>query len=63
MKEFVKDYVDLSKATGRFYKKHWKGLVVMNVVVLGAEFAWLYKEPIKDAFNEKFCKKEDEGLD
>lgn len=63
MKEFMKDYVDLCKVTGRFYKKHWKGVVVMNVVVLGAEFAYIFREPIKDAIKEKFCKKEDEGLE
>lgn len=40
MKEFWKDYVDLCKVTGRFYKKHWKGVIVMNAVVIGAELAY-----------------------
>ena len=30
MKEFVKDYMKLCKDAGVFYKKHWKGVVVMN---------------------------------
>lgn len=40
MNEFVKDYVDLCKDSGRFYKKHWKGVVLLNAVVIGAELAW-----------------------
>lgn len=45
MKEFVKDYVDLCKDSGRFYKKHWKGVVLLNAVIIGAEYAWYkYKD-------------------
>lgn len=45
MKEFVKDYVDLCKDSGRFYKKHWKSVVLLNAVVIGAELAWYkYKD-------------------
>lgn len=40
MKEFWKDYVALCKESGKFYKKHWKGLIVLNVAVIGAEVAW-----------------------
>ena len=40
MNEFVKDYVDLCKDSGRFYKKHWKGVVLLNAVIIGAEYAW-----------------------
>ena len=44
MKEFVKDYVDLCKESGKFYKKHWKGAVLLNAVIIGAELAWyMYK--------------------
>ena len=44
MKEFVKDYVELCKDSGRFYKKHWKGVILLNAVVIGAELAWyMYK--------------------
>ena len=55
MKEFVKDYVDLCKDSGRFYKKHWKGVVLLNAVVIGAELAW-YK--YKDSLLFKSCMKE-----
>lgn len=40
MKQFWKDYGELCKETGRFYKKHWKGVVLLNAVIIGAEVAW-----------------------
>lgn len=40
MKQFWKDYGELCKETGRFYKKHWKGVIVLNAVILGAEVAY-----------------------
>ena len=46
MKQFWKDYGELCKETGRFYKKHWKGVVVLNAVIIGAELAW-YKYKTK----------------
>ena len=46
MREFVKDYVDLWKDSARFYKKHWKGVILLNAVVIGAEYAW-YKYSVK----------------
>ena len=46
MREFVKDYVDLCKDSGRFYKKHWKGVILLNAVIIGAEYAW-YKHYMK----------------
>ncbi len=57
MKTFFKDYWDLCVDTGKFYKKHWKGTLVMNVVVLGAEMAYFRKDEIKEAIKEKFPKK------
>lgn len=42
MKEFWKDYKDLWKHSAQFSKKHWKGLVVLNVAVIGAELAYFY---------------------
>lgn len=63
MKGFVKDYAELCKAAGGFYKKHWKGVVVMNAVIIAGELAWFYKDQIKDAIEEKFHKKGEEGLD
>lgn len=46
MKEFWKDYGKLCKETGQFYKKHWKGVVLLNAVIIGAEVAW-YKHKAK----------------
>ena len=40
MKQFWKDYGELCKDAGRFYKKHWKGCAVLNLVIIGAEFAY-----------------------
>ena len=40
MKEFWKDYGELCKETGRFYKKHWKGCIVLNAVTLAATPAY-----------------------
>ena len=40
MKQFWKDYGELCKETGRFYKKHWKGVILLDAVVVGAEVAW-----------------------
>lgn len=40
MKQFWKDYGELCKETGRFYKKHWKGVILLDAVIVGAEFAW-----------------------
>lgn len=40
MKEFCKDYAELWKESTKFCKKHWKGLIVLNAVLIGAEFAY-----------------------
>lgn len=58
MKTFMKDYAELCKETGRFYKKHWLGVIVMNVVSSAAVLAWFNREGIKDALEEKFHKGE-----
>ena len=63
MKEFVRDYVDLCKDSGRFYKKHWKGVVLLNVVVIGAELAWykckdnLFKSHMKEILEKEEAQK------
>ena len=59
MKEFWKDYGELYKETGRFYKKHWKGCIVLNVVTLGAELAYYqYRYNLFDLDFGKKSKKE-----
>ena len=57
MKTFVKDYVDLCRECGEFYKKHWKGVIILNSVIIAGEFAWLYRDTIKDTIKDKFSKK------
>ena len=56
MKDFVKDYVDLCAESGKFYKKHWKGVILLNAAIIAGEFAWLYRDNIKDSLKEKFSK-------
>ena len=57
MKGFFKDYVDLCKESGAFYKKHWKGVILLNAAIIAGEFTWLYRDSIKDSLKEKFSKK------
>lgn len=58
MKNFLKDYAELCKATGRFYKKHWLGVIVMNLVSSAAMLAWFNRENITEALEDKFHKDE-----
>lgn len=45
MKHFWKDYGKLCKETGKFYKQHWKGCLLLNATIIGAEVAYLkYKQ-------------------
>lgn len=59
MKNFWKDYAHLCKESGKFYKKHLLGVIVMNAVVIGAELAYFNRGRIKDAIEEKFHKEEE----
>lgn len=63
MKEFYSDYVELMKVTGKFYKKHWKGVLVVNVVVLGAEIAYFARKDMKLRTNLSCKNKDEEGLE
>lgn len=58
MKKFFKDYVELCKATGTFYKKHWLGVVLINVIGSAATLAWFNRENIKDTLKDNFQKDE-----
>lgn len=40
MKEFWKDYGNLCKESIGFCKKHWKGVIVLNAAIIGAELAY-----------------------
>lgn len=58
MKEFWKDYAKLCKDSGKFYKDHWKGIILMNVAIIAVEYAWLSRDSIRDSVKEKFHKEE-----
>ena len=60
MREFVKDYVELCKESGKFYKKHWKGLVVLNMLIIGGEYAWCKRKTKEfDALMHAILKEEE----
>ena len=57
MKAFFKDYWDLCKQSGDFYKKHWKGTLVLNAVLIGGELIYFYKDEIVETVKEKLPKR------
>lgn len=59
MKAFFKDYWDLCKQSGDFCKKHWKGTLVLNAVLIGGELIYFYKDDIIDAVKEKLPKRKE----
>ena len=59
MKTFFQDYWDLCIETGKFYKKHWVGTLVLNAVIIGGELVYFNKDGIKKTIKEKFPKKEE----
>ena len=63
MKEFWKDYGNLCKESIGFCKKHWKGVVVLNAVLIGVELAYYqYAYQLFDILNfRKKTKKEGEA--
>lgn len=58
MKTFVKDYVELCKDGGKFYKKHWKGTILLNAAIVAGEVVYLNRDKIKNTLKEKFHKEE-----
>ena len=59
MKAFFEDYWDLCKQSGDFYKKHWKGTLVLNAVIIGGELIYFYKDEIVDTVKEKLPKRKE----
>ena len=59
MKAFFKDYWDLCKQSGDFYKKHWKGTLVLNVFLIGGELIYFYKDEIVETVKEKLPKRKE----
>jgi len=65
MKKFLNAYWSLVKNNMGFYKKHWKGMLVLNVVAciltMGVTFGTLYKDEIKElALNKLGIEKKEE---
>ena len=58
MAKFWKDYAHLCKESGEFYKKHWLGVIVLNVVIVGGELVYFGRDQIKSKLKEKFHKEE-----
>lgn len=59
MKAFFKDYWDLCKQSGDFYKKHWKGTLVLNAVLIGGELIYFCKDEIVETVKEKLPKRKE----
>ena len=53
MKDFFKDYKELAVDTGRFYKKHWIGCIVLYVVISAVKAGYIFRDQIKDKLKEK----------
>lgn len=58
MAKFWKDYAHLCKESGDFYKKHWKGVIVLTAAIIAGEMAYFKRDLIKSKLKEKFHKEE-----
>lgn len=68
MKDFFKDYFKICKDYGKFCKRHWEGVIILNIVCIVVMFIpyviqenviqekmlnkW-YEERVKETNNEK----------
>lgn len=62
MKNFFKDYVELCKDSGKFYKKHWKGVIVLNIVCIVVMFIPYIYGTISKKMLDKWYEKEVEKM-
>ena len=53
MKDFFKDYKELAVDTGRFYKKHWIGCIILNTAISAVTVGYIFRDHIKDKLKEK----------
>lgn len=63
---FWKDYAEVTKSSWIWLKKHWFGYIVLMLVLVGGEFAWFFRNRIKDSFRRRLTKSvkvEGEGLE
>lgn len=58
MKKFFKDYWALTKESGRFYKEHWLGTMVLTVVCIGLEIGpMLICKKKEEKEYQEYCQK------
>ena len=58
MKKFFKDYWALTKESGRFYKEHWLGTMVLTVVCIGLELGpMLILKKKEEKEYQEYCQK------
>ena len=57
-KEFWRSYWELCKECGRWQKKHWKGVIVFNIVAFAtAVIPWMIAEKIHEKKLDEKMKK------
>ena len=62
--EFWVDYKDMVKETNRFYKKHWKGVIIANVAVVAISFTpYLVVGAVDKIKSKRNAKEVDENLE
>lgn len=58
MRNFFKDYLELCKDSGKFYEKHWKGVIVLNMVCIVVMFMPYIYDKINKKMLHKWYEKE-----
>lgn len=58
MRKFWRDYAEIYKLSGQFYRNHWFGVIVVNVLIIAFWYSWFFLDDIKDAIRRKFKKEE-----
>lgn len=53
MKKFFKDYGELCKQSGKFYKDHWLGTIIMSVASGAITLAVMAGPEIKEKIEDK----------
>ena len=62
MKDFFKDYKELAVDTGRFYKKHWIGCIVLNTAISAVTAGYIFRDQIKDKLKEEIRKRDKDKI-
>ena len=63
IREFWRSYWDLCKECGRWQKKHWKGVIVFNIVAIATiVIPWMIAEKLEEKrLADKIKKDMEEG--